>query len=227
MSIKYEEYPCFHEFMAEDSAQTVTARLFEAVLPLADGLEAKLDHGIDVLDAGCGRGSALIAMAERCPNSRFTGYDLCGDAIVFASGAAHRAGLRNIRFEQRDLTEFAEVANYDLIASFDAVHDQRDPQDLLRRLRRALRPGGTYLMQDIGGSARLENNREFAMAPLLYAISCVHCTPVSLGQGGAGLGTMWGWETAEEMLRNAGFADIRRSVLPHDPMNVWFVSRAH
>jgi hypothetical protein len=35
---------------------------------------------------------------------------------------------------------------------------------------------------------------------------------------------MWGWETALEMLGNAGFVDIRRNVLPHDPMNVWFVA---
>jgi hypothetical protein len=63
------------------------------------------------------------------------------------------------------------------------------------------------------------------MASLLYAVSCIHCTPVSLGQGGEGLGTMWGWETAQAMLREAGFAEIKRHVLPHDPMNVWFVSR--
>ena len=63
------------------------------------------------------------------------------------------------------------------------------------------------------------------MAPLLYAISCAHCTPVSIGQGGAGLGTMWGWETALKMLQDAGFASVERHVLPHDPMNVWFVAR--
>lgn len=103
--------------------------------------------------------------------------------------------------------------------------DQKDPQGLLRSLHRALRAGGVYLMQDIGGSAHLENNLGFPMASLLYAISCVHCTPISLGQGGAGLGTMWGWETAQRMLREAGFDTVERHVLPHDPMNVWFVSR--
>lgn len=64
------------------------------------------------------------------------------------------------------------------------------------------------------------------MAALLYAVSCIHCTPVSLAQGGNGLGTMWGWETARAMLQNAGFVSIERHVLAHDPMNVWFVSRA-
>jgi hypothetical protein len=73
---------------------------------------------------------------------------------------------------------------------------------LVRGLKGSLKPGGIYLMQDIGGSARLENNLDFPMASLLYAVSCLHCTPVSLGQGGLGLGTMWGWETAEETLRD-------------------------
>ena len=169
--------------------------------------------------------SAILALAARFPQSRFTGYDLCADAIDVATTAARHAGLDNVRFEACDLAELAETSAYDLITSFDAVHDQRDPQDLLRRLSRALRPGGTCLMQDIGGSARLEKNGDFAMAPLLYAISCVHCAPVSLGQGGAGLGTMWGWETALEMLQQAGFGVIDKHVLPHDTMNVWFVAR--
>jgi 2-polyprenyl-3-methyl-5-hydroxy-6-metoxy-1,4-benzoquinol methylase len=223
--LAYEDYPCFHRIMAEDSAQTVTAQLFDTVLPLAKGLQARLEAGIEVLDAGCGRGTALIALAERYPRSRFTGYDLCADAIGFAEEAARTAGLENLRFEARDLSDYDEPARFELITSFDAVHDQKDPADLLRRLHRALRPGGTYLMQDIGGSAHLEKNIDFPMAAFLYAISCAHCTPVSLGQGGHGLGTMWGWETAEAMLADAGFVRVERHVLPHDPMNVWFVSQ--
>jgi SAM-dependent methyltransferase len=222
---EYGDYPCFHQIMAEDSGQTVTAGLFDAVLPLVDGIEARLEAGIDVLDAGCGRGAALLAMAERFPASRFAGYDIGGDAVDFASQAARRAGLANIRFERRDLTGYAEPGAWDFVTSFDAVHDQKDPEGLVRGLRASLRPGGVYLMQDVGGSAHLENNMDFPMAALLYAVSCAHCTPVSIGQGGAGLGTMWGWETAERMLRDAGFATVERHVLPHDPMNVWFVSR--
>jgi 2-polyprenyl-3-methyl-5-hydroxy-6-metoxy-1,4-benzoquinol methylase len=220
----YDNYPCFHQMMAEDSGLTVVAQIFDTVLPLVPGLTERLTAGIDVLDAGCGQGRALIAMAERFKNSRFAGYDLCGDALEDASRTVTAAGLTNVRFATRDLTEWSEEACYDCITTFDAVHDQKDPQDFLRRLHRALRPGGVYLMQDIGGSARLENNIEFPMASFLYAISCAHCTPISLGQGGAGLGTMWGWETAEDMLRQAGFSDIARHVLPNDPMNVWFVA---
>jgi SAM-dependent methyltransferase len=221
----YGNYPCFHQLMAEDSDQTVVAGLFDSILPLAEGLVGRLEQGIDVVDAGCGRARALIAMAERFPDSRFTGYDLCDDAIEDASRAAQAAGLANASFAAKDLTHWNEEDRYDLVTTFDAVHDQKDPQDFLHRVHRALRSGGVYLMQDIGGSARLENNVAFPMASFLYAVSCCHCTPVSLGQGGLGLGTMWGWETAESMLRSAGFGRVERHVLPHDPMNVWFVAR--
>jgi 2-polyprenyl-3-methyl-5-hydroxy-6-metoxy-1,4-benzoquinol methylase len=222
---RYEDYPDFHEIMAEDSAQTVVASLFERVLPLADGLMGRLQTGIDVLDAGCGRGLALIALAERFPRSRFTGYDLCADAITGAVHDARNRGLSNIRFETVDMTGFSEANRYDLITSFDAVHDQKHPKELINAIWSALKPGGIYLMQDIGGSARLENNIDFPMASLLYAASFIHCTPVSLGQGGDGLGTMWGWETAQGMLEDAGFAAVDRHIREHDPMNVWFVSR--
>ena len=223
--LRYADYPCFHAIMAEDSAQTVTAALVDHVLPLAPELERRLVDGIDVLDAGCARGGALRALAARYPASRFTGYDLCPDAIAYAEDAAAAAGLANVRFAVRDLSDFDERAAYDLITSFDAIHDQKDPEQLIRAVAAALRPGGVYLVQDIGGSARLENNLDFPFATLLYAISLTHCTPVSIGQGGAGLGTMWGWETAQAMLEGAGFRSVERHTLAHDPMNVWFVAR--
>jgi SAM-dependent methyltransferase len=220
----YGDYPCFHQIMSEDSEQTVVNSLFDTILPLIEGIDQRLQAGIEVLDAGCGRGLALIAMAESYPQSRFTGYDLCTDAITDASRMVNARGLRNIRFTVRDMTGFDEPGRYDFITSFDAVHDQKHPQVLLERIQRALKASGVYLMQDIGGSAYLENNLDFPMASLLYGISCMHCTPISIGQGGDGLGTMWGWETAQALLEQAGFTRVERRILPHDPMNVWFVS---
>ncbi|HSM42351.1 MAG TPA: class I SAM-dependent methyltransferase [Afifellaceae bacterium] len=222
--VSYGDYPCFHAIMAEDSEQTVVAQLFDTILPLAPGLQTRLAAGIDVLDAGCGSGKALIAMAKRYPASRFTGYDLSGEAIASASKSAEAQGLTNVTFTVRDLTGFSEPESYDFITSFDAIHDQKDPQGLVSGIYRSLRPGGVYLVQDIGGSAKLENNLDFPFAAFLYTASTMHCTPVSIAQGGAGLGTMWGWDTAETMLKAAGFQKPERHVLPHDPMNVWFVA---
>jgi hypothetical protein len=36
---------------------------------------------------------------------------------------------------------------------------------------------------------------------------------------------MWGWETAQAMLEAAGFGAVTKHLLPHDPMNVWFVAQ--
>ena len=221
----YGDYPCFHNIMAEDSEQTVVSSLFENLLPLIPGMDEKLESGISVMDAGCGKGLALTALAERFPLSSFTGYDLCEETIAEAGRLIESRGLRNIRFAVKDLTDFNEQEQYGLVTSFDAVHDQKDPQGMLVGLHNALVPGGVHLMQDIGGSAHLENNLDFPMASLLYSISMSHCTPISIGQGGEGLGSMWGWETARDMLEKAGYADVQRHVLPHDTMNVWFVSR--
>ena len=49
---RYGDYPCFHQIMAEDSEQSVASALQEHILPLVQGLEARLSEGIDVLDAG-------------------------------------------------------------------------------------------------------------------------------------------------------------------------------
>ncbi|PXW52237.1 ubiquinone/menaquinone biosynthesis C-methylase UbiE [Chelatococcus asaccharovorans] len=222
---RYCEYAGFHGLMAEESAQTVVAPLFEHILPLASELPERLETGIDVLDAGCGSGRALVAMAQRFPRSRFVGYDLNDDALAVGRAAAAAAGLSNLRFDVRDMTAYDEIQRFDLITTFDAVHDQKDPAGMLAGFARALKPEGVYLMQDIDGSSHLERNGERPLGSFLYTVSCMHCMAVSLGQGGAGLGAMWGVELAEQMLREAGFTDIVVHRLPHDPMNAYFIAR--
>ncbi len=47
---------------------------------------------------------------------------------------------------------------------------------------------------------------------------------VSLAQGGVGLGTMWGRETALKLLAEAGLNDVTIRQLPHDIMNDYYVA---
>lgn len=56
--VSYSEFNRFHEVMAEDSGQSVLSSLIDVILPLAPGIVAKLESGIDVLDIGCGSGRA-------------------------------------------------------------------------------------------------------------------------------------------------------------------------
>lgn len=219
--VSYSAYPRFHEVMAEDSGQTVVAALFDHILPLVPGLRERLETGMDVLDVGCGSGRALNLMAREFPESRFTGYDFSEEGITRARAGAD--GLSNVRFEVKDAAKLDEAASYDLITTFDAVHDQADPAAVLAGICRALRPDGVYLMQDIAGSSYVQNNMDHPIGPLLYTISTMHCTTVSLAQGGAGLGTMWGEEKARKMLADAGFTNVEAEQLPHDFGNSYFI----
>ena len=219
--VPYSAYPRFHEVMAEDSGQTVVAALFDHILPLVPGLRERLEAGIDALDVGCGSGRAINLMAREFPSSRFTGYDFSEEGITRARAGAE--GLSNVRFEVKDAAKLDEAESYDLVTTFDAVHDQADPAAVLEGIRRALRPDGVYLMQDIAGSSHLHNNMDHPMGPLLYTISTMHCATVSLAQGGAGLGTMWGEEKAREMLAEAGFTNVEVEQLPHDFGNSYFI----
>ena len=227
--VPYERFARFHEVMAEESAQTVLSVLSSHILPLVPGMAERLEEGgASLLDLGCGRGRALLLMAERFPASVFQGYDLSADAIAYASAEAAAGGLANVRFEARDLSTFDRDADpdaFDYVTTFDAVHDQAKPLALLKGIRRTLRSGGVYLMQDIQGSSHVHENIDHPGGPLLYMISCMHCMTVSLAQGGDGLGAMWGEEKARELLAEAGFATVDVHLLEHDPFNAYFVVR--
>jgi hypothetical protein len=111
------------------------------------------------------------------------------------------------------------------IVVFDAIHDQADPAGVLARVFDALAPGGTFLMFEPRASSHLERNLENPAATMLYAVSTLHCMPVSLAADGAGLGTCWGQELALGMLADAGFVDLEVHEVPGDPMDSVFVAR--
>ncbi len=224
--VPYERYPRFHAVMAED--QSVLSALESHVLPLVPGLSDRLEQGLRTLDLGCGQGRILIRLAESFPESRFVGMDLSREAIEVARGEATRRGLRNLAFVAVDLTDFHETSepeSFDFITTFDAIHDQARPLNVLKGIHRALRRDGVYLMQDIKGSSHVYNNVEHPVGTFLYTVSCLHCMTVSLAQGGEGLGAMWGEEKTREYLGLAGFRSVEKHEIPHDILNNWYVVR--
>ena len=223
--VPYEAFDRFHEVMAEESAQTVVAALESAILPLVPQLRKRLEAGIEVADVGCGSGRAMNHLAALFPNSRFTGYDLSREAVASATRDASELGLDNVTFVAMDATHLPGNARYDLIFTFDAVHDQAQPAVVLANIRRLLKPDGIYLMQDIDSATDVADNLERPLAPFIYAISCMHCMTVSLAQGGAGLGAAWGEQMAMAMLKDAGFTSVKTHRLEHDIMNLYYVCR--
>ena len=226
--VPYERFLRFHAVMAEDSGQSVLSSLETHVLPLVPGLTDRLAQGIQVLDVGCGSGRVMNRLAELYPNSRFTGIDLSPEAIHGAREEAIQKGLENIDFLARDLSDFDRTSlpeSFDFITTFDAVHDQARPLNVLKGIHQSLKAKGVYLMQDIRGSSYVSNNVGHPIGTFLYAISTMHCMTVSLAQGGEGLGAMWGEEKTREYLQKAGFRSIETHQLAHDIQNNWYVVR--
>jgi SAM-dependent methyltransferase len=222
--VPYASYlPQFHDVMDQLWQPMYRDLLVEQILTLVPGLVEQLESGIRLADVCCGSGNGLLVLAERFPRSRFVGYDSDADAIAIGTARATRAGLSNASFEVTDAATLRTDEPFDAILVFNAIHDQARPDDVLRSIRAALVPGGTFLMDEPRISSRLENNVGNPLATIVYSVSLLHCMTVSLAQGGAGLGTGWGEELALSMLADAGFGDVAVHDAP-DPFNAVYVT---
>ena len=173
--VPYAKFPRFHEVMAEDSGQSVLSSIESHILPLVPGLTDRLSQGVRMLDLGCGRGRILTRLAALYPRSQFVGMDLSQAAIASAREEVARAGLTNTEFAVVDLSDFdqtAEPESFDCITTFDAIHDQAKPLNVLKGIYGALKPEGVYLMQDISGTSHVHQDIEHPIGTFLYTISC-------------------------------------------------------
>ncbi|GAA1089516.1 class I SAM-dependent methyltransferase [Kitasatospora arboriphila] len=221
--VPYSAYPRFQALQAEESARVYDLALVDTIVPLVPGLTERLRAGIDALDVGTGQGHAPVVLAAAFPESRFHGLDQSEEGIAVGRSQAERRGLANVTLAVGDSTGIA--GTYDLITAFDVIHDLAEPAATLAAIAAALRPGGTFLMGDIAASSRLEENVGHPFGPALYCFSVFYCMTTSLSTGGAGLGTVWGEQTARRMLAEAGFGEVEVRSVEGDPLNVYYVAR--
>ncbi|MFH1488839.1 MAG: class I SAM-dependent methyltransferase [Pseudomonadota bacterium] len=227
--VGYDRYTEFYAFMAQLSRAKHQEVLVEKFLPsVAEGrVIQQMGSGIRVCDLGCAEGTAVMLMAEAFPESQFVGIDFSGDAIAGARREAARKKLPNVVFEKLDAALLKErgdlLESFDYVTAFDAIHDQTRPLDALISVHAVLKVGGLFSMVDIAAGSRLSENRDHPMGPFLYTVSLMHCMPVGLVDGGAGLGMMWGRQKAVEMLKQAGFGTVQVLGMPDDPFNQHFL----
>jgi 2-polyprenyl-3-methyl-5-hydroxy-6-metoxy-1,4-benzoquinol methylase len=222
--VPYSAYPRFQAVQAEESGEVFDLALVDAIIPLAPGLPERMREGIDVLDIGCGQGHAVNVMAAAFPASRVHGVDRSEEGIAAARAEAAKRGLANADFLVGDCSELP-AGSYDLITAFDVIHDLARPTRTLAAIAEALREGGVFLMGDIAASSRVEDNVDHPLGPGLYTFSVFYCMSVSLSEGGEGLGTVWGEQTALRMLAEAGFTSVDTQRVEGDILNVYYVAR--
>jgi 2-polyprenyl-3-methyl-5-hydroxy-6-metoxy-1,4-benzoquinol methylase len=222
--VPYSEFrPDFTDYMDASWRLLYDGLLVKGFLPVVKGLPERLAEGVRVADLGCGTGHAINLMAREYPRSDFVGYDISEEAIERARAEARGIGLANARFEVADVARLPD-GQFDLITSFDSIHDQRDPAAVLRSAAASLAPGGVYLAIEPRASSKLEENVQNPFAPWMYGVSVLHCMTVSLAVGGVGLGTVGGEQTARRMLDEAGFRSVEAVPAP-GPQNTIFICR--
>lgn len=190
-------------------------------LPAMPEVQAKLERGALVADVGCGHGKALLKLAQTYPLSRYVGYDSFAPSIEQAKTNAQAAGVANrVHFEQRDVSQ-GLPEQYDIITTFDVVHDAIDPRGLLRTIREGLRTGGRYVCLEINTSDKLEENIGL-LGAFFYSVSVLYCMTSSLAHHGEGLGTAGIPESKmRELCAEAGFSEVRR-VPMENPFNILY-----
>ena len=192
--------------------------LLPLVLPALDGVVDKLRRGARVADIGCGSGGAVLLMAAEFPGTSFDGFDISRHALARAGERLAEDGLSNARFLDPREDPVPSDGRYDLVCTFDCIHDMTHPAEMMATIRRSLADDGTWLLVDIKAHDTLELNvTRNPMASLLYGISVLSCMSSAMSTpDGAGLGTLGLSATrAEDMAREVGFTRFRRLDVEH------------
>ncbi|MEO7061691.1 MAG: class I SAM-dependent methyltransferase [Lapillicoccus sp.] len=199
------------------------AHLLTEWLPALDGVVDKLERGARVADIGCGHGASTVLMAGAYPTSQFAGSDYHAGSIETARARAAEAGLDDrATFEVAGADGFSG-AGYDLVTTFDALHDMGDPVSAARHVHEVLADDGTWLVVEPAAGDRLEDNLN-PIGRAFYGFSTLLCTPASLSQeGGLALGTQAGPARIREVTEEAGFTHFR--IAAQTPFNNVFEIR--
>jgi 2-polyprenyl-3-methyl-5-hydroxy-6-metoxy-1,4-benzoquinol methylase len=192
-------------------------------LPAIKGAVAALERGAKVADVGCGYGASTVLMAKAFPKSRFHGFDYHEGSILEARRAAEEAGVADrVTFEVASATDFPG-RDYDLVTTFDALHDMGDPEGAARRVRSALAPDGSWMIVEPIAGDSLEENLN-PVGRIYYAASTMICTPGSVAQNlGLALGAQAGERRLGQVVQPAGFGSFRRAA--ETPFNIVLEAR--
>ena len=139
---------------------------------------------------------------------------LIGGFIPYAGPLISIVGLVLVFIAVKSISDITKEGlpenEYDLITTFDVIHDMAQPYYALEIIRKSLKHDGTYLLLEINTKDKLEDNIG-PFGTLFYGWSIMYCMTVSLGAGGEGLGTAGLPESkVKEYCTLAGFKYVRK-----------------
>ena len=121
----------------------VELRKFQAEPHILNFSEFSRWHGMDVLEIGCGIGTAAVNFARF--GARYTGVELSGESLSLTQQRFDVYGLRGDFYQgnAEELASFLPAKQYDMIYSWGVIHHTPNPDRIIENIHRYLRPGGT------------------------------------------------------------------------------------
>lgn len=192
-------------------------------IPALTGIEERLQKGGKVADVGCGHGASTILMAQAYPNSEFFGYDYHEGSIETARQKAEEAGVADrVTFEVVNSKEFPGE-DFDLVCTFDCLHDMGDPVGAAEHIKSSLSEGGSWLIVEPFAGDTPESNHN-PVGRIYYSASTMLCTPASLSQEvGLALGAQAGEARLRDVAIKGGFEGLTRAT--ETPFNIILEAR--
>ena len=191
---------------------------------LGGAIVSRLERGGAIADLGCGGGNLVIALARRFPQSKVVGFEVSDTALAVARKRLAAAKLPNASVVDARETPMGAAGPFDLVTTYDVLHDAPKPEQLVEEAAAALAPGGVWLLGDMAARDGVrENVEQHPGAATMYAFSTCLCMACALSEpGGRGLGTLgFSERVAREMVLGRGlFTECR--VLHEADNTRWF-----
>ncbi len=166
---------------------------------------AGIAPGMVCLDLGCGGGDVTLEMARLVgPQGKAVGMDMDGVKLRLAREDAERARLANVEFQVGDAAALDAEAAYDLVYARFLLTHLRDPQAVVRRMARAVRPGGAVVVEDIDHAAIFC----YPACPALERYKALYDRVIRLKGGDPEIGPK-----VPDLLRQAGLHDLQLQVV--------------
>ncbi len=126
-----------------------------------------LRPGMRLLDCGSGVGSITVDLAEVVAPGEVVGIDISPVQVEQAKAMAAERKVSNVRFQVANIYELPfPDASFEVAYANAVLEHLPDPLKAMREVRRVLKPGGIFGVQDPDYATRLEE----PSTPLLQAI---------------------------------------------------------